>query len=365
MHKYKVSIILPCYNVSKYIVRCINSILSQDFDSYEIIIIDDGSTDNLIEICQQWKYKDNFFIYSFKNQGLSQARNEGIKVSQGEYIYFMDPDDYIEKNLLSVCYNLCKKEGVDAVQFRYDSEDEYGNKMWSSNGNKRIGFYNSDEIFKELLPRFIGYSNEDLYLYGTKDFGINKEMTSVWRFFYKSSIIKNNNISFPKGVKLIEDKIFNSYFFCYAKRIYIINNVLYHYVVKASGLMYSSILNPNTIVKDKTDAIIERFKIEELYKKVLCKDISNYYVGSVILITFELLLKLSCLPLPVSRLLMQKFDKLSIVRRAFREVKLSNCNLKVIIALLSYKYFGYTVLLSFLRAFNKLRNAHEIRNKCF
>lgn len=100
MEPYKISIILPCYKVAQYIERCINSILTQDFPNYEVIIINDGSPDNLLQICKQWEGLSNFTILSFPNQGLSQARNEGLAVAQGEYVYFLDPDDFIEPQLL-------------------------------------------------------------------------------------------------------------------------------------------------------------------------------------------------------------------------------------------------------------------------
>lgn len=89
MEPYKISIILPCYKVAQYIERCINSILTQDFPNYEVIIINDGSPDNLLQICKQWEGLSNFTILSFPNQGLSQARNEGLAVAQGEYVYFL------------------------------------------------------------------------------------------------------------------------------------------------------------------------------------------------------------------------------------------------------------------------------------
>ena len=105
-NKYAVSIILPCYNVSQYIERAIDSILIQDIKDYEIIIINDGSTDNLLQKCDDLGYTEKGYIkiLSFKNQGLSQARNEGLKIAQGEYVYFFDPDDYINQGMLSKVY---------------------------------------------------------------------------------------------------------------------------------------------------------------------------------------------------------------------------------------------------------------------
>ena len=101
-YKYKVSIILLCYNVAWYIDNDVNVIFIQTFTDYEVIFINDGSTDNTSEIIKKHCFRSQFNVYDFPNQGVAQARNEGIKLSQGEYIYFMDPDDDIDARLLEI-----------------------------------------------------------------------------------------------------------------------------------------------------------------------------------------------------------------------------------------------------------------------
>lgn len=291
----KISIILPCYNVEQYIDRCLESIYNQSFQDFEIICINDGSTDNTLYKIQEWEKKWNKIkVYSFKNQGLSQARNEGIIKANGDYIYFLDPDDYIESSCLEIAYNQCEKEHADAIQFSYRSIIEKNQKPgWIRNGNKQTKVYTESEIIKDLLPRFIGFSNKKVSLYGTSKFLESNEMNSVWRFLYKRAIIVNNHISFPKGVKLIEDKIFNSLFFCYAKRISVIDDVLYVYVLKDNGLMYSSLTDYKSIIKDKFDGILQRNIIRELYLKEHDIDILPLYAGSLFFSGLELGTKIS------------------------------------------------------------------------
>lgn len=145
MEPYKISIVLPCYKVAQYIERCVNSILAQSFSDYEVIIIDDGSPDNLLQVCEQWEKLPNFKILSFPNQGLSQARNEGLAVAQGKYIYFLDPDDYIEKDALSTCYQVLKKTNADAIRFGFKSTEIESGISWTTVPNKNQGIYSNKE----------------------------------------------------------------------------------------------------------------------------------------------------------------------------------------------------------------------------
>lgn len=118
--KYSISIILPCYNVAQYIERAVNSILQQDFTDYEVIIVNDGSPDNLLKVCEKWVGKSNFTIVTTPNQGLSQARNEGLERAKGEYVYFMDPDDYINPGMFGEVMKNVMKEIM--MQYILDSK---------------------------------------------------------------------------------------------------------------------------------------------------------------------------------------------------------------------------------------------------
>ena len=292
MNKYEISVILPCYKVAQYIEKCINSILQQDFYNYEVIIIDDGSPDNLLEICKQWESFNNFKILSFSNQGLSQARNEGLKIAKGKYIYFLDPDDYIEPNTFSYCYNLLEKYQADAIRFGFKATDIANNNCWTSNSPDKI-YFSNEAIIKEYLPQFIGHSRSDLNIKNYNEIWKNKEFAGVPLFIYRRDVLIKNNILFPKGVTLVEDKIFNAHFFCYAKCIININKTFYNYFIKSSGLMLGSLHNPEGLIKNKIDGVIERDRLRELYLQNHNIDIFYMYYGSLILSSFELCIKLA------------------------------------------------------------------------
>lgn len=293
INNYDISIVIPCYNVSKYIKRCIKSIEDQTLKSYEIIFINDGSTDNTLEILDSYPFQNKSCvkILTFQNQGVSQARNEGIKIASGKYLYFLDPDDWIDSNLLEENFNLCKKNDCDAIQFGYQAIDENGKPAWTNNGNKKEGTYYQDNIIQNLLPRFIGYSQFDIANYGTPLFYQKSEMCSAWRFLYKREIILKHKIFFPKNIKLGEDKFFNCIFFLYAKKIFIHNKTYYHYEIKSNGLMALSLKNSQTLLKDKLDGITERRRISRLATDNLKIDLFPMYAGSLFLSALELAAK--------------------------------------------------------------------------
>lgn len=328
MNKYELSIILPCYKVAQYIEKCVNSILQQDFNNYEVIIIDDGSPDNLLKICKQWESLVNFKIQSFPNQGLSQARNEGLKIAQGKYIYFLDPDDYIEPNTFSYCYNLLEKYQADAIRFGFKATDVTNQNSWTSNSPDKI-YLSNQEIIKEYLPKFIGHSRNDLNIKDYNDIWKNKEFAGVPLFIYRREVLIKNQIIFPKGVSLVEDKISNAHFFCYAKCIININKVFYNYFIKPSGLMLGSLHNPEGLIKNKIDGVIERDKLRDLYLQEHNIDILYMYYGSLILSGFELCLKLSSIKFTIGYKGLKKYLTLPTVKNIFKNVKYKNLPLKV------------------------------------
>ena len=117
----KISVIIPVYNTKEYLKECIDSILNQTIDLFEVIIVDDGSTDGSLELINQYaESHSNIRVISQKNCGPGAARNIGLKISKGEYIYFIDSDDILEKNALEYCYNLASKNKLDMLTFEAD-----------------------------------------------------------------------------------------------------------------------------------------------------------------------------------------------------------------------------------------------------
>ena len=149
------SIIIPVYNVQKYLERCINSVIHADRNNVEIIIVDDGSTDNSSAICDKYSnLYENVIVVHQKNGGLSSARNTGIEYSSGEFIAFLDSDDMYDKDFVNDIINIIRNHYPDMISFRccYEKqEDEY-----KLDGNKSITIYNRIDYLKRIIQNKVG-----------------------------------------------------------------------------------------------------------------------------------------------------------------------------------------------------------------
>lgn len=214
------SIITPIYNVSRFIKNGIDCILSQTFSNYELILVDDGSTDNSGYICDEiGDMYDNVICIHQVNQGSGPARNNGIYNARGRYIVFFDIDDKIENSLLQTCYNeLLKNNSPDVLMFSYDSYDE---KLKTLN----------PVVFEKIVCR----SNEDIKKnYVDHLLGINKPNGFVWNKVYKRNFLIKNNLIFPK-LLIQQDEVFNLHVYSKAENLVILPIILYHYNVYNTG----------------------------------------------------------------------------------------------------------------------------------
>lgn len=340
METYKISVIVPCYNISQYVESCMNCLNAQTFKDFEIICINDGSTDDTLTLLNQYKC-DKLKVISTENLGVSHARNEGIRQAIGDFLYFFDPDDYIEPKTLEIIYNKAKETNADAVQFNYKTIIVENQHIYPGlNGNKKVGIYTNKEIIDTYLQNFIGYSSDSIKEYGKPRFSYNKEMCSVWRFLYKREIITNNKITFPTNILLGEDTFFNCYFFCFANKICFIDDVLYTYYSKKNGAM-RSLLNrtDSKLFMNKIAGVHERAHLRALYKEKYHIDIFSLYAGSLFLSTIELAIKASNTLKELQ--LFKNYTKIKDVRDAISFIPLQG-NFKIITLLILLKMRLYT-----------------------
>ena len=216
MHK-KLSIIVPVYNVESYLMRCMESLYQQDLPEkdYEVIIVNDGSTDRSYDIAKDFsKGRNNMFLYTQTNGGLSAARNTGLKHATGKYIFYVDSDDYIEKNILGRIWSIAEYNQLDICFF------------------KPMVYTNAGRIIKFKRPSYADgniYSGEFLLIR-------NKAMTSVWHGFYNRSFLERIGISFYEGL-IHEDIHYNLKIFPHAKRIMINDIDGYYYCQNGESIM--------------------------------------------------------------------------------------------------------------------------------
>ena len=215
----KFSVIIPVYNVEKFLRECLNSITSQTLKNFEVICIDDGSTDNSLRILQEYANKDSRFkVISQTNQGQGVARNNGIDLANGEYIVFVDPDDFIEPNALEFIYDKFKQTDVDIVQFDYATCRENAK-------------YSGTRAFKKRMKKEFGYVIKNNQIFSWQEIkkkNLQGMSLCVWDKAYKTAFIKQHNIKFAPN-KNGEDHIFSISANLLADKILYINRAFYRY----------------------------------------------------------------------------------------------------------------------------------------
>lgn len=233
-----ISVVVPIYNVERYLDTCIKSIISQSYNNIEIILVDDGSKDNCSKICDDFKQQDSRIKVIHKsNGGLSDARNAGMKKATGEYIMFIDSDDYIFPGYIEYLYDLIKTNNADISVCQVVEIDENG------------------EIIEEKgIP-------DTKIVEGTynciREFTENTSIdTPAWRKLYRKSLFSNNCIQYPVG-RLHEDVFTTHKLILHSNRIAIGSKALYGYRIRAGSIVNSSF---TTRHMDYLYGSIERYK---------------------------------------------------------------------------------------------------------
>lgn len=230
------SLILPVYNIEKYVKRCVNSLLRQEYTDYEIILVDDGSTDSSGSICDKLADKNNnIFAYHKENGGLSDARNYGMDRAKGNYILFIDSDDWVDEKLLISLHNHLNKSNVDILKFGFQKmqEGNYKNTFFSY---FNIGVYDRRQIEETILPYTIGPKR--LFCYE------QNACKSVWSHVYSLNFLRENNIRFVSEREILnEDYLFNLHTLLYAKSLEVTHYILYYYDYREGSLSKRYITN--------------------------------------------------------------------------------------------------------------------------
>lgn len=213
-----VSIIVPIYNIEKYLNKCVDSLLNQTYEKIEIILVDDGSTDNSGKMCNTYSSNDNIKIVHKKNGGLSDARNYGLMYAKGNYVIFVDGDDFVDKNFVRRLYNNICQNNTDIACCNY--------YFYYSDDKKNVACKKVDKIIT---------SDEAL-----KDFFLDTHLCEVmaWNKIYKRSLFFDNNIKYPKG-KYHEDLLTTYKLFVNAKKISVLSEPLYFYRQRTGSIMSS------------------------------------------------------------------------------------------------------------------------------
>lgn len=218
-----ISIIIPVYNTELYLEKCIQSVISQSYKNWECILINDGSKDSSGSICDKWKEKDNRIrVIHQENQGVSTTRNRGINESKGEFITFVDSDDWLENKYLEDLYNEIKSNNTDLVVSGIirNTLSQTEHIIASTKG-----------IFK-ISPQYIDEFN---------DLNIKYLLFPPYAKLYKKEIIEYNNIRYNKDFSYGEDLLFNYTYLNHVKNYSVIKKANYHYRILGNNSLSSQI----------------------------------------------------------------------------------------------------------------------------
>lgn len=244
--KALISLIIPVYKVEKYLEKCIQSVINQTYENLQIILVDDGSPDNCGKICDEYAKKDHRIEVIHKsNGGLSDARNKGLEIAKGEYIGFVDSDDYIEADMYEVLYNLLKQYNADVSICNFYTVSQ--GKISIKNADNGINEYNRIEILKEIL--------------------LDKNIQSyAWNKLYKKELF--DEIKYPIGKKY-EDIGTTFYLLEKCNKVVVTGKSEYYYINRQDSIVNN--VTESTIT-DYIELIMQRYD----YIEKNIKELSSY-----------------------------------------------------------------------------------------
>lgn len=257
------SIIIPAYNVENYLSCCIDSCLNQDIDNYEIIIVNDGSTDHSLAIAESYKNKHQYIkIITQDNQGLSIARNNGLDIATGEYVWFVDSDDWIEVNCLNDIIKTLNREKPDIVQLQYQLQYEDGHK---------------ENVASYILNRSMN-GKEILLKGGLPD--------PAQFCIFRKEFLNENHLRFYPNI-YHEDSEFKPRATYFANSIISYNKIVYNYFQRSSGSITSSfklknakdIVTVNQNLYEFSQSFVADNNIKKSIYRFISKNFNTLFLG--------------------------------------------------------------------------------------
>ena len=233
-----VSVVVPIYNVQQYLPQCLDSLVNQQYKNLEIICVNDGSTDNSLAILEKYKQRDDrIIIISQPNKGLSATRNTGLKHVTGEFVVFVDSDDWLELDAISLMSQIFKTPEIDFLCF--------GTQIHTEGNDDTASYY--------------GRTYSKSRIVSTNSHWITKINVSAWSKIYRTEFLKTNDLLFPVGL-YYEDIAFYWKCISLARKIALSSHVLYNYRIRKNSIM------GNSYVKKKGMAIHHIYELDNVYQ---------------------------------------------------------------------------------------------------
>lgn len=340
---FKISVIIPAYNCEQYIGRCLNSVLKQKYDNIEVIIVNDGSVDQTEKIIS--KYRDErIILINKKNSGVSDSRNLGIEKATGDYITFVDADDYLDENIYSDIFSNGEFLASDMIMFGYSEHYGEQKKEIYFPWEEKIRKFDKNNINQDLIPKMIAnLKNEENYIMG-----------AVWRIIIKKEIAQK--VKFNVNLPIAEDLIFCIDCINNSNFILAYNKCLYNYV-KNNGSATERYKNDF----EETNRKFHEIFIRKLQKIGITPEIRiRYGINKMVMytLTFSNIVKK-----PKEKIL-SKYEKIKEIAKICNKdeyitkdiLRHLNFERKIVFIMLKLKCYIFITLLFQLKEFRKRRN---------
>ncbi len=289
-----VSIVVPAYNTGRYIGEMLDCCQKQTWPNIEVIVVDDGSTDETARVVEEYCESDGRFrLVRQSNCGVSAARNRGLGLVRGDKILFLDSDDTFEASLVEKCLGTLDKTGAEAVLYGYANgtisapdkphEFEVG------------GVYEGAAVVESLVPHFIGHSFEDIdaWVRGEKGIRQGKEHTAMWRAMIDARTVREKSLMFNESMSLGEDTLFMNEYLIYAGSVAILEECLYYLRQRAGSANATSNGNPVLMLENKLKVIRARERLGNIALREKDVDIWPFWRGTNVLSLLQLCIKLA------------------------------------------------------------------------
>lgn len=262
----ELSVIIPCWNVAPWLSRCLDEVFAALPPSAEVIAVDDGSDDATPEILARFAaVHPELKVFLQPNRGVSAARNRGLDIAHGEYIFFVDPDDGVEPDFFISMLERMKESRADycVCAFRVRREDGTF-KDWKL--RDAYEFSSNDSILEGYVSRIVGYSFNDVRrFYANEPLFARREMASVWRACFRRDVINRASVKFDETISLYEDAMFNVEYLLSATKMTCIDRPLYRVTERNSGAMNTIPRDASRFARNKIRLLLSRKRLNEMY----------------------------------------------------------------------------------------------------
>lgn len=334
LQKPSISTVIICYNEAKHLERTFRCLDAQTYRNFNVIIINDGSTDETQALAERLcSERQNCAVYSYENSGSAEARNRGIALATGDYIHFLDADDWFYPTMYERMAGMITAHDMpDAVtvDYRWVYDFDENDVPELKDDGKDIVVEGNKDIVERLARKTIGISEDDiLAYYKTGDMTWNERFTPVSNFLHKRSTIVDNGLQFPKDMRVGDNRLFNVKFFAYAEKVVYTNSVYYLYLNNPTGLISTMLSDPIRMYGDKMRYLVERDNLRMFFLSNKGINLFHDYRGSSIMACFQLAATLVKLPYKEGLKYFLDFTDHRIVRESINDFPVKGAPLKI------------------------------------